>query len=166
MSAQKVELLKMSLENRRMEFPHLFEDIKETSDEDGAGMRTFPKPAQLTGTLTVKLVGCEGLVDINYLRMTCGLDSLSPHNRPSATSLFGLMTLPRSHRANSSPQVDLERELNKEVSSPGNYSSSTLAWHRPRGGSRHNKPKTTLSKQSSAQDLIEEVSQGKRMMNS
>lgn len=152
----------MSLENRLVEFPHLAEEPK---DEGGDGMTplSIPRPAQLTGTLTLKILGCEGLVDINYLRISCGIDSLSPNSRPSTSSLLShFMTLPRSHRANSSPQVDLEREMDKESTSPPSYTSTTLAWNRSRGGSRYAKSKQSLAKQSSAQDLLEESLSGER----
>ena len=155
--SQKLKLLKMSLENRLIEFPHLAEEAKDDTTGDGTGLLTIPRPAQLTGTLTLKILGCEGLVDINYLRISCEIESLSSNSRPSTSSLLShIMTLPRAHRANSSPQVDLEREMDKESTSPPSYASNTLAWSRPRGGSRYNKAKQSLSKQSSAQDLLEE----------
>lgn len=157
-SRQKLELLKMSLDNRLGEFPHLVNENGVTPN--------VPRPAQVTGTLMVKAVGVEGLVDQSVIRTLSGMDSLSPYHRPSTSSLLShIMTLPRSHRANSSPQIDFERErektdLENSTSPPSDriYSSNTLAWHRPRGGSRYSKAKNQLGKQSSAQDLLEDVS--------
>ena len=145
----------MSLENRLAEFPHLARNGEENRE---LSTPNVPRPAQVTGTLTVKIVGVEGLVDMSIVRETSEPDSLSPHHRVSSTSLFShMLTLPRS-RATSSPQIIYDREKpesDKETSSP--YNSNTLAWHRPRGGSRHNKSKAQLQKHFSNQDLLDDM---------
>lgn len=166
--AQKLRLLKMSLENRLVEFPHLADERIEEADPT---CPIIPRPAQLTGTFLIKLVGIEGLLDLHTLRSLGGFDITSPQHRPSTSSLLShIMTLPRSHRANSTPSIDYDRVGggvggsviggmvdDKDAGSPG--ASSTLHWHRSRGGSRHTKPKG-LMKQSSSQELLEDPYQG------
>ena len=83
MSSQKLELLKMSLENRLTEFPHLV-DSSDTAEV------SIPRPAQLTGTLTLKLLGCEGLVDITHLRSIISVP-ISFNHRPSTGNLLHMM---------------------------------------------------------------------------
>lgn len=141
----------MSLDNRQTEFPHL---IKDTDDEPSSNI---PRPAQVTGTLSVKLVGVEGLVDVAMIRVDSEGDSFSPH-RASSTNLFThIMTLPRS-RATSSPHISFDRDRGDTDGNGQSYNSNTLAWHRPRGGSKHaNRSKAHLEKQHSGnQDLLEE----------
>ncbi len=142
----------MSLENRFGEFPHL----ANTKDEESY-ISNVPRPAQVTGTLTVKLVGVEGLVDMGLVREASDPDALSPH-RASSSSLFShIMTLPRS-RTTSSPHINFDRDkMESDNGSNSPYNSNTLAWHRPRGGSRHNKAKAHLQKHHSNQDLLEDT---------
>ena len=140
----------MSLENRLGEFPHLASN----GDEDSS-TNNVPRPAQVTGTLTVKLVGVEGIVDMGLVRMASDPDSLSPH-RASSNSLFShIMTLPRS-RTTSSPHISFDRDKMESDGGNSPYNSNTLAWHRPRGGSRHNRAKAHLQKHHSNQDLLED----------
>ena len=160
----------MSLDNRLIEYPHLADDKIEESDPD---CPIIPRPAQLTGTFIIKLVGIEGLLDLHTLRSLGGFDVSSPNPRPSSTSLLSaLMTLPRSHRANSIPSIDYAGAsagvggantftgLVDDKDAPGSPgSSNTLHWPRPRGGSRHSKAKG-LMKQSSSQELLEDPYQG------
>ena len=155
LSKQKLQLLKMSLENRIGEFPHLAKN----DDEEPTPSGSVPRPAQVTGSITVKLVGVEGLVDMGVVRESSEPDALSPH-RASTSSLFShIMTLPRS-RTTSSPHISFDRErgeFDKDGNNGSPYNSNTLAWHRPRGGSRHNKAKSHLQKHHSNQDLLEDM---------
>jgi hypothetical protein len=147
MSSQKLELLKMSLENRLTEFPHLV-DSSDTAEV------SIPRPAQLTGTLTLKLLGCEGLVDITHLRSIISVP-ISFNHRPSTGNLLHMMTLPRTHRANSysSSRAAGDLETEKEgFSPPGVYNSSTLANRSARGS----KSKKNFNKQASSQDLLDD----------
>ena len=140
----------MSLENRLGEFPHL----AKVSEEDLVG--NVPRPAQVTGTLTVRLVGVEGIVDMGVVRMGSEYDSFSPHRATSSSLFSHIMTLPRS-RTTSSPHITFDRAESDKEGGGSPYSSSTLAWHRPRGGSRHNKAKAHLQKHNSNQDLLEDA---------
>lgn len=142
----------MSLDNRQADFPHLIKDGEVESSSSN-----IPRPAQVTGTLSVKLVGVEGLVDIATIRVESEGDSLN-QQRASSTNLFThIMTLPRS-RATSSPHISFDREKSDTDGNGQSYNSNTLAWHRPRGGSKHaNRSKAHLEKQHSGnQDLLEE----------
>ena len=159
MSEQKLRLLKMSLDHRLQEYPHLVEVPKE---EDG--IPAIPRSAQVTGTLVIKMLGVEGILDLAALRSQGFLDFTSPHHRPSTSSFIShLMTLPRPHRANTTSfSNDLERKEDKEgpECSPPAEKSSTLHW--PRRGSRSRKG--MLTKQSSSQEFLDDSFQSKPLL--
>lgn len=158
-SIQKLRLLKMSLENRLEEFPNLAEAIKD-QEQNGEGIPpVLPRPTPLTGTLYLKLLGVEGLLDIHNLRMISGndLQPMSPPRTYSGSAILKntarFMTLPTpSHR-------DREREKEREREEEGGLSSSTgstLHWP-TRKGSRHVKSKaTTLQKQHSLDHIADD----------
>jgi len=158
-SIQKLRLLKMSLENRLEEFPNLAEAIKD-QEQNGEGIPpVLPRPTPLTGTLYLKLLGVEGLLDIHNLRMISGndLQPMSPPRTYSGSAILKntarFMTLPTpSHR-------DREREKEREREEEGGLSCSTgSALHWPtRKGSRHVKSKaTTLQKQHSLDHIADD----------
>lgn len=155
-SFQKLRLLKMSLENRMEEFPSL---AKEEQNGD-LGRPVLPRPAQLTGTFYLKLLGVEGLLDIYTLRQSSELDkSSSPprtfsigHMNKNNTRNF--MTLPNPHHR------DRDRDKEKGMvtsDEEGVGGSSTNTWYRR--GSKHGRSKASLQKQHSLDHIDDASSQ-------
>ena len=152
MSAQKLSLLKISLDNRLEEFPHLAEPAK-VNEENKDCPPLLPRPNQMTGTLYVKVLGVEGLMDLQALREAdssqLGGDSPSqgrsysvgPSSRLGAPGKY--MTLPNPHHRDKAEDHEgfTVPAGTSTVSSPG--SSSTLHWpSKPRRTSRHHKSST------------------------
>lgn len=73
-SSNKLRILKMSLENRLEEFPALVRPSQELNGDHG-GRPVLPRPAQLTGTFYLKLLGVEGLLDLYTLRQITSEES-------------------------------------------------------------------------------------------
>ena len=141
---QKLKLLQMSLENRLNEL-HTIEESAEATNPPPV----MPKPAALTGALYIKLIGVEGLLELQHLRVPPGSPlfdyPLSPNHdsRPRAATIGfigaakNFMTLPSSHR--------------NENASPQNYTSHTIG---SRKNSRQGRSSSTLTKQESMDDSI------------
>ena len=146
---QKLKLLQMSLENRLNEI-HIIEEFSATEATNPPPV--MPKPAALTGALYVKLIGVEGLLELQHLRLPPGSPSfdhpLSPNHdiRPRAATIGfigaakSFMTLPSSHR-----------HQGNENASPQNYTSHTIG---SRKNSRQGRSSSTLTKQESMDDSI------------
>ena len=145
---QKLKLLQMSLDNRLNEM----HSIEESTTEATNPPPVMPKPAALTGALYVKLIGVEGLLELQHLRIPPGSPSfdhpLSPNHdiRPRAATIGfigaakNFMTLPSSHR-----------HQGNENASPQNYASHTIG---SRKTSRQGRSSGTLTKQESMDDSI------------
>ena len=165
-SIQKLRLLKMSLENRLEEFPNLADALKD-QEQNGEGIPpVFPRPTPLTGTLYIKLLGVEGLLDIHTLRMISGndLQPMSPPRTYSGTAILKntarFMTLPTPSHRDREREKEKEREREDEgglSSSTGPGSGSSLHWP-TRKGSRHVKSSkaTTLQKQHSLDHIADD----------
>lgn len=158
-SVQKLRLLQMSLENRLEEFPTYAE-----TDQDGEPPALLPRPAQLTGTLYIKLLGVEGLLDYHYLMAKSGAECSPPRTYSAGhilSSARNYLTLPTpSHRDRErEKERERERETQEEPLS-NSYSSPTGAGSaRPRrGGSRHTKSKAGagLTKQQSLEHMADD----------
>lgn len=157
MSVEKLRLLKMSLENRLDEFPHMAEAIRDETQNGDSTPPIFPRPAQVTGTLYVKLLGVEGLCDLPTIKSIPATESfpVSPPRTYSAGTILSsarnFMTLPTpSHR-------NREAERDKEEDLSSSFSSSTLHW--PRRGSRHGRSKAaTLQKHHSLDHVADDSS--------
>lgn len=144
---QKLKLLQMSLENRLNEL-HTIEESTEATNPPPV----MPKPAALTGALYIKLIGVEGLLELQHLRVPPGSPlfdyPLSPNHdsRPRAATIGfigaakNFMTLPSSHR-----------HQGNENASPQNYTSHTIG---SRKNSRQGRSSSTLTKQESMDDSI------------
>jgi len=138
-SMQKLKLLQMSLDNRLNESHHIEEEPTESAIPPPPVM---PRPAALTGALYVKLIGVEGLLELQQLRISPGSPSfdhpLSPNHdiRPRAATIGfigaakNFMTLPSSHRHQSggdfSPQAYTSHTIGSRKNSRQGRSSSTL----------------------------------------
>lgn len=157
LSAQKLHLLKLSLDNRLEEFPALAESLRTQENGDSGTPPIQPRPAQLTGTLYLKLLGVEGLLDVQALRMEAGNLMVSPPRTYSA-GFRNFMTLPTpSRREREREMMEKEREARSDQDELGSSSGSSSLW--PRRSSRHDKKKTiTLQKQQSLDQLAEESS--------
>ena len=147
---QKLKLLQMSLENRLNEM----HTIEESTTEATNPPPVMPKSSALniTGALYIKLIGVEGLLELQHLRLPPGSPSfdhpLSPNHdiRPRAATIGfigaakSFMTLPSSHR-----------HQGNENASPQNYTSHTIG---SRKNSRQGRSSGTLTKQESMDDSI------------
>ena len=152
----------MSLENRLDEFPDLAVAVK--SDNQNGEVRTPPshtRAAPITGTLYLKLLGVEGLLELGYLRAISSGDYPSSPPRSMSTSAVSknqarnFMTLPTpTHRDRERQREEREREREKEedaLTSSGSYGGGGT-WYRR--GSRHGKSKATaLQKQHSLEHI-------------
>ena len=117
----------------------------------------MPKPAQLTGTFYLKLLGVEGLLDFATIRATINtidndLQPCSPPRTYSAGhSLRAFMTLPTpSRRENAEKAAAAAAASSEEDPGPGG-SSGSGTWG-IRRGSRHGRSKqaaAALTKQHS-----------------
>ena len=148
---QKLKLLQMSLENRLNEI-HVIEELSTAEVTNPPPPPVMPKPAALTGALYVKLIGVEGLLELQHLRLPPGSPSfdhpLSPNHdiRPRAATIGfigaakSFMTLPSSHR-----------HQGNENASPQNHTSHTIG---SRKNSRQGRSSSTLTKQESMDDSI------------
>ena len=147
---QKLKLLQMSLDNRLNEM-HTIEETTEATNPPPV----MPKPAALTGALYIKLIGVEGLLELQHLRLPPGSPSfdhpLSPNHdiRPRAATIGfigaakSFMTLPTSHR-----------HQGNENASPQNHSGHTSHTIGSRKNSRQGRSSSTLTKQESMDDSI------------
>nr|CAA73558.1 Protein kinase C-related kinase (PRKSD) [Suberites domuncula] len=144
-SFQKLRLLKLSLEHRLEEFPQLAKAIKGQEQNGDSMPPMMPRPAQLTGTFYLKLLGVEGLLDFTTLRGLPESD-LQPCTPPRSNSTShvvkntarNFMTLPTpSHR-----EREREREAVEEDGGLGS-SGSTNTWYRR--GSKHGRSKQSAS---------------------
>ena len=118
---QKLRLLKMSLENRIEEYPMIAKALQgvEPNGETIATPTTLPRPAQLTGTFYLKLLGVEGLLDLYHLHMA-DLDlNSSASSIPPRTYSAGhvvknnsrnFMTLPNPHQREREKEREKDRE--------------------------------------------------------
>ena len=151
---QKLRLLKLSLDNRLDEFPYLAEQNGEVSVPP-----VMPKPAQLTGTFYLKLLGVEGLLDFATIRATINtidndLQPCSPPRTYSASHIVrNFMTLPTpSRRENAEKAAAAAAASSEEDPGPGGSSGSgSMTWG-IRRGSRHGRSKqaaAALTKQHS-----------------
>ena len=135
MSAQKLSLLRLSLDNRLEEYPHLAEPVK-VHEENKECPPLLPRPNQMTGTLYVKILGVEGLVDMQALRDVESFHmggespqqgrsySVGPSSRLGASKY---MTLPNPHHRDKPEEHDVvPSPVSSSISSPGG--SSTLHW--------------------------------------
>lgn len=148
---QKLKLLQMSLDNRLNEMHTIVEETTETTNPPPV----MPRPAALTGVLYVKLIGVEGLLELQHLRLPPGSPSfdhpLSPNHdiRPRAATIGfigaakNFMTLPSSHR-----------HQGNDTASPQNYASHTSHTIGSRKNSRQGRSSSTLTKQESMDDSI------------
>ena len=144
---QKLRLLKLSLDYRLDEYPHLAEQNGEVSIPP-----VMPKPAQLTGTFYLKLLGVEGLLDFATIRATTmfndnDLQPCSPPRTYSASHIVrNFMTLPTpSRRENAEKAAAAAAASSEEDPGPGGSSGSgTMTWG-IRRGSRHGKSKQAAS---------------------
>ena len=85
-SFNKLRILKMSLENRLEEFPTLAKSLQGGEQNGDARPPVLPRPAQLTGTVDLKLHGVEGLLDLYTLRqVTSDMEFKSSLNSPPRT---------------------------------------------------------------------------------
>lgn len=144
---QKLKLLQMSLENRLNEM----HTIEESTTGVTNPPTVMPKPAALTGALYVKLIGVEGLLELQHLRLPPGSPlfdhPLSPnHDMRARAATIGIigaaksfMTLPSSHR-----------HQGNENASPQNHSHTIGS----RKNSRQGRSTSTLTKQESMDDSI------------
>ena len=153
-SFQKLRLLKISLENRLEEFPRFIK----VDEQNGETTPTIlPRPAQLTGTLYLKLLGVEGLLDLSMLRAAV-FDTDLPAHSPSRTysashivknTARNFMTLPTpSHR-------DREREREKERDKSDEEISSGSSAAKRRGSKhiRNKQSASSLQKQNSLDNI-------------
>lgn len=171
LSIQKLRLLRLSLDNRLEEFPQLAEAIKEEEQNGDTAPPILPRPAQLTGTLYLKLLGVEGLLDIQLLRVQNGeggAQSTPPRTYSTGTILssarnFMTLPTPSRHEREKAKEKEKARELakqepekDKDEELGGSYPSSSLHW--PRRGSRHGRSKATtmLQKQHSLDNITGE----------
>ena len=164
---QKLRLLSKSLEFRFSEFPSLRE-ASENSDEmqsngsDAAKGSTakspprMPKPAAVTGTLTVKLLGAEGLLDAASIIGDRIGDMDSPSDRHTRSATYTgpsphSQTLPgRSSHGGKDPSSPLS------PGSSGGASTSTMGF--VRRGSKHSKTGALANRHSG--EVVEDLSLG------
>lgn len=111
---------------------------------------TLPRPAQLSGTFYLKLLGVEGLIDLHTLRQAnLEMDVKSPPPRTysassmSKNSTRNFMTLPNPHR-----------DKNKDRDRGENMTDDEVPSRQGRRGSKAKK--NSLSKQHSL-DHIDDV---------
>ena len=129
----------------------------------------LPRPAQLTGTLFIKLLGVEGLLDIQLLRVQNGeggAQATPPRTYSTGTILSSarnFMTLPTPSRHEREKSKEKERERlikeqdkEKDEDLANSYPTSSLHW--PRRGSKHGRSKaaTMLQKQHSLDNITSE----------
>lgn len=143
---QKLRLLRLSLDNRLDEFPHL-------AEQNGEVPPIMPRSAQLTGTFYLKLLGVEGLLDFATIRATTTNDNdiqpCSPPRTYSASHIVrNFMTLPTPNRRDNAEKAAAAAAASSEED-PGLGGSMTWGIRR---GSRHGRSKqqaTALTKQHS-----------------
>ena len=140
---QKLRLLKLSLDNRLDEFPHL-------AEQNGEVPPIMPRSAQLTGTFYLKLLGVEGLLDFATIKATMTNDNdippCSPPRTYSASHIVrNFMTLPTPSRRENAEKASAAAAASSEED-PGLVGSMTWI----RRGSKHGRSKqTALTKQHS-----------------
>ena len=153
MSRQKLCLLEMSLQNRLRENPGVASIVG--GEQNGGGVTaspvtTLPRLAQLSGTLYLKLVGVEGLIDLCTLRQANQeMDVRSPPPRTYSASMMSknntrFKTLPNPHRS--------DRERDKERS--GAMADDEAV---PRQGRRGSKAKKNSLQKQHSLDHIDDV---------
>lgn len=169
---QKLRLLTKSLDFRYSEFPNLRE-----APENSEGMQSngsdaakgsaakspprMPKPAAVTGTLTVKLLGAEGLLDAaTIIGDRPDMDIHSPVDRHTRSATYAgpsphSQTLPgRSSHGAKDPTSPLS------PGSSGGAGTSTMGF--ARRGSKH--LKSALANRHSG-EVVEEVSLGESLQS-
>ena len=154
-SFQKLKLLKMSLDYRMEEYPVIAKALQGEEQNGECTPTTMPRPAQLSGTFYLKLLGVEGLLDLNTLRQSrLDLDSLtSPSRTYSAGQMAkvpakNFMTLPNpNHR-------EREREKEKAVVSTEEEAGGANTWYKR--GSKHGRSKNTALQKQLSLDHIDE----------
>ncbi|XP_048414922.2 serine/threonine-protein kinase N2-like [Stegostoma tigrinum] len=127
-SVQKIDLLRMSLENRMSELPHghpkhevIKEDLKMVTSPSAALTHVgasylsaaFIKSAALTGTLEVKLIGCQNLLENVPGRSWITITSPSPGTPLSSVKPRAGMNI---HRRNTACRYLKSEELSTEAS--------------------------------------------------
>ena len=152
---QKLRLLKLSLDNRLEEFPHL-------AEQNGEVPPLMPRSAQLTGTFYLKLLGVEGLLDFATIRAATAFDNdlqpCSPPRTYSASHIVrNFMTLPTPSRRDAAEKVAAASSASSEDDlGYGGSGSGSMTWMRR--GSKHGRSKqAALTKQHSL-DHIDEPS--------
>jgi protein kinase N len=152
-SMDKFRLLQKSLDFRLSEFPSLKEGTVESSQNGSTGVLVksppkMPKLTPVTGTLTVKLLGAEGLLDFLSIRTeTPGIDVLSPIDKHRPGTFSGhSRTLPgRSSHGSKDSTSSLS------PSSPSTTSTGFI-----RRGSKHSKNSSSLHKRHSG-DIVDDM---------
>lgn len=162
-SFQKLRILKMSMENRLEEFPQFAKTGQTDEQGEDQAPPILPRPAQLTGTFYLKLLGVEGLLDLYTLRqMTSDLESNSPPRTWSfgqvrSTSRF--MTLPNPNREKrGGGGEEKERAVTAEDDLVSSTGANSLKKRRDSKHGRSNK-NTSLSKQYSLDHIDQAASE-------
>lgn len=169
---QKLRLLSKSLEFRYSEFPSLRETPDNTegmhsngNDAAKASIAKSPprmaKPAAVTGTLTVKLLGAEGLLDAATITGDrLDMDIHSPIERHTRSATYAgpspySQTLPgRSSHGAKDPSSPLS------PGSGGGAGTSTMGF--VRRGSKHSKTGSALANRHSG-EVVEDLSFGEML---
>ena len=159
-SFQKLRILKMSLENRLEEFPKLAESIQGEEDNGDQVPPILPRPAQLTGTFYIKLLGVEGLLDLYTLRqLTSDVDSSKGNSPPrafSARNAKHFMTLPTPNHREKEREKEKEKERERSMTTEEEVLGGSGTWYRK--GSKHLKNKNAALQKQHSLDHIDEPS--------
>ena len=166
---QKLRLLSKSLDFRYSEFPSLREDtgdseVLQSNGSDtakGSAAKSPPRmpkpPAAVTGTLTVKLLGAEGLLDAAAIvGERPDMDIHSPIDRHSRSATYA------GHSHHSQTLPGRSSQGTKDSSSPlspgagGGAGASTIG----RKGSKHSKTGSALANRHSG-EVVEDVPLGR-----
>lgn len=165
---QKLRLLSKSLEFRYSEFPGLreapenSEGVHSNGSDAAKGSAAkspprMPKPAAVTGTLAVKLLGAEGLLDAtSIIGDRPDMDIHSPIDRHTRSATYTgpsphSQTLPgRSSHGSKDPSSPLS------PGSSGGASTSTMGF--VRRGSKHSKTGALANRHSG--EVVEDLSLG------
>ena len=158
---QKLRLLKLSLDNRLDEFPHLAEQNGEVNTPP-----VMPRSAQLTGTFYLKLLGVEGLLDFATIRATATNDindiqPCSPPRTYSASHIVrNFMTLPTPSRRESAEKAAASAAASSfdddsNIGGGGSGGSGSMTWIRR--GSRHNRNKQAAAAALTKQHSLDHI---------
>lgn len=169
---QKLRLLSKSLDFRYSEFPSLREDPGDSEGMQSNGSDAakgsaakspprMPKPAAVTGTLTVKLLGAEGLLDAaTIIGERPDMDIHSPIDRYSRSATYSgpghhSQTLPgRSSHGAKDPSSPLS------PGTGGGAGTSTMGF--VRRGSKHSKTGSATANRHSG-EVVEDVPLGETL---